>query len=149
METILKAIVGAFLNWGKLWYKEEKAKADEWNAKAHAAMLESVKSAEDMKVKIRSVEVPLVATPSAWNNNLKILPIFLLSLLLTGCIVRTVYVESKFPVIERPEWPQISEAPGFSDRERIIIDYAIELEAKVNAYNGLAHEHNKRNGYED
>lgn len=149
MEMILQAIVGAVLNWAKLWFKEEKAKADEWNAKAHAAMLESVKSAEDMKVTIRSVKVPLVDTPTAWNNSLKMLPIVLLSLLLTGCIVRTVYVESKFPMIERPERPQVSGTPGFSDREKVIIGYAIHLEAEIDTYNDVAREHNKRNGYED
>lgn len=148
MEKILQAIVGAMLNWAKLWFQEEKAKADEWNAKSAVAMLASVKSAEKMKLEIKSVEVKVPATPAAWNAG-KALLLSIIFLLLSGCIVRTVFVESKFPVIERPARPQVSGTPGWTEREIIIIDYAIHLETEIDTYNELALEHNRRNGYGD
>ena len=148
MEKILQAITGALLNFVKLWFEQEKAKADEWNAKASAAMLESVKSAEKMKIQIRSAEAQIPKTPAAWNAG-RVILILITFMLLSGCIVRTVYVESKFPVIEKPKRPEINNTPGFSERESTLVGYAINLETRINMYNDLAHEHNKRNGYED
>jgi len=73
--------------------------------------------------------------------------IFGLLVFLPGCFVKYVYVESKFPVITKPDRPEISTEPEFNDREQKLAGYAIQLEKLINKYNEIAVQHNKNNGY--
>jgi hypothetical protein len=79
---------------------------------------------------------------------------FVLVLLLacsSGCALFTKYVDvpSKHPYIEAQSRPALPhDPPAWSDRETILVNYALDLEAKIGAYNKIAHDENVRNGYE-
>jgi len=72
---------------------------------------------------------------------------------LPGCFTlfeRIVYVEQEMPLIEAPVRPQLStDPPEFSVREQVLVNYAVQLEAGIVEYNGIATQKNIDNGYTD
>ena len=155
--TGLTALVSSFWSYTQLWYEREKAKAAEWNAESRKAQLESVKDAARAADQIRTAPVPTCDTPSDWNtgttggHGLKTMAfLFVLVLLNSGCIVRTVYVQSKRPYLTRPERPPIPKEPEqWTPREVLLKDYALTMEARIDEYNKIARQKNIENGYED
>lgn len=160
MPTWLVSIFGSLfkvgLNFLKGMYDAEKAKEYEWAAKTNEARLESVKDAEKMTLKIKATKPIVIAeTPDAWNSgvgletsSLTLASLLLILVLMPGCLfTRFVYKEAKLPIIEAPGRPALATTPPFSEREKKLIGYAQQLEAKIGAYNKAAKEHNDRNGF--
>lgn len=151
--VVLKATLSFFKDWLTSWYTEAKAKTDEWNAKTFKAQLESVVEADKIEVKIRDAKPTTVPeTPMDWNKP-RVVPVLLLpvllaaSLFLQGCFVRYVTVPDKKPIIDVLERPVLEETPPFTDREKKLVKYAVELETKIDTYNKWAHTQNIEHGY--
>lgn len=74
--------------------------------------------------------------------------LFFFLVTVSGCFTLQVYTESKMPLIEAPERPQVPAEPSeWTVREKILVDYANRLEAAIRAYNDEARKHNKQHGY--
>ena len=144
-KKIIGAVVSSILNWVKSWYAQERVKADAWNTRALKAMLESVKDADKLSVKIRESEAVGFESPRAWNKVIVIM--LLVAVFVSGCIVRTVYVETKMPLIGRPDRPVLKEFRPFTEREQKLVIYAATMEAQIDAYNQAARVVNSKNGY--
>ncbi len=155
--TVLKSLFSSVLGYIRLWYEQEKAQAAEWNAESRKAQLESVKDAARAADTIKTAPIPKADKVSDWNagatgaRSLTIIAfLFALVWLNSGCIVRTVYVQSKWPYLARPERPLLPPEPEeWTPRETLLKDYALMMEGRIDAYNKLAREKNVENGYED
>jgi len=159
LEKVLKSILSGILGYIRMWYEAEKAKAAEWNAEARKAQMESMKRTPGYEARIKTTPVPTAETPGDWNagasdaaggHSLTIVALlFTVMLLNSGCIVRTVYVESKWPYLVRPGRPLLSAEPvEWTSREVLLKDYALTMEARIDEYNKLAREKNIASGYE-
>ena len=146
MEKIIQAIVSAVLNYLGLWYEREKAEADEWTVCALEAAKVSAVDADALSAKLGEASPVGAESPTAWNRAITV-TLLLLSLSLSGCIVKTVYVEAKMPTIDRPVRPTLVDVGPFSNRERRLALYAAILEAQIDAYNQAALMINLENGY--
>ena len=147
MEWLIEAFTSAVLNWIGRWYKAKKAQADEWNARSLEAMLESVKDADKLSIEIRESEAVGVESPAAWNKAITV--VLFVAVFVSGCIVQTVTVEGKMPIIAKPKRPSVGEIQPFTEREKKLAVFAGTLEARIDAYNQAAHERNRRNGFEE
>lgn len=82
---------------------------------------------------------------------LVVLSVFLLTV--AGCwppklFTRYIYVEDKKPLIEKPDRPDLPEnPPTFTEREQILVNYTVSLEALIDEYNEWAVEENIENEY--
>jgi hypothetical protein len=143
------------------WVKEEQVKANEWAAKTREGMLKSIKSTEALTKGMEGVakteaDAKRADTPDNWNkqrHEAGIKPIATLALALmvvfgaSGC-QRIVFVESRWPMLTPPERPEVpTDPPEWTPRERILKNYAENLEATINVYNREAEKHNNLNGY--
>ena len=73
--------------------------------------------------------------------------LFLVLFFVSGCFVRYVPVESRYPLIDVVERPVLAVEPEFSEREVQLANYARQLEAMIDRYNALARAHNELHGY--
>jgi hypothetical protein len=71
--------------------------------------------------------------------------------LFSGCLfTKYVYIESQWPVIEKPTMPVLPEEPmQFTPREVLLADYANGLTLRLIRYNAAARAHNIEHGYEE
>jgi len=151
LDRILKALFNSLLGYIELWWMREKKTAAEWAAKTREGQLRGIKSTEESEIRINK---PLSVEPSktAGKWNLKAGRgaglLILVCLLFSGCFTRYVYVESKWPAIERPARPTLPEEPvEFTGREVILAKYAEMLEIRIKLYNLEAKRHNEEHGY--
>ena len=150
LASIVTSIFKAGIEYLKLWYDQGKAAEHEWNAKTREAQLQAFKDAKKMELEIKEAKPIEVSSPSSWNAGALMLLLCVLAFS-NGCALFTKYVHvpSKLPYIEAPARPRVPARPAFTPREVTLKDYALELEAKVKAYNALAKRENIKNGYED
>lgn len=153
MERIVKAIVGAVLNFVKLWYDAERREAAEWEAKAMRGKMESMKASDAAERRMNAVVPPEVTTSAAaWNEKARLRGVGLLLIFLVflpGCLfTKYVQIEGKWPLIKAPACPTIPAEPvELTPREFILAGYATALEVKIDAYNKEAKAHNVVHGY--
>ena len=153
MEGIIGAIVKAVLSFFKLWYDGERREAAEWEAKAMAAKMESMKDTARVEREINSaLPDAVVKTAAAWNEKARLRGaglLLLFCLVLPGCLfTKYVYVAGQWPIIEAPAMPLLpEEPPDFTPRELVLVDYAGKLDAKIVTYNASARAHNIKHGY--
>ncbi len=151
MEAIISIIIKSIFEYIQNWYTIEKSRENELKAKVSVQMLQSVKDVDIIENKIESAgnNVKLL-TPSAWNKGLLICVTLAT---ISGCTIplftETVYVDHKYPIITGIDRPEVAPTPEFTEREGILILYALKLESKIIAYNTYAHEQNIKNSYED
>lgn len=153
LNQIIKVVLGFFADYVKMWYDGEKKAEAEWNAKTREGQLRSVIDADKIEVAISTVKPVVPATPSGWNAGraVSVLVLGLLLVSLSGCTLftRYVYVADKKPVIDLPDRPVLSDDPPFTEREKKLVTYAVDIESKTRTYNEWAHEQNRTNGYEE
>ena len=164
-ETLQYIVRGAFSVF-KAWWTQEKRTQAEWLAKTREGQLESLKSTLEIETKLNdSFNVEHAASslpsPSAWNagkseqtspgearrgGRASLMIVVFMLVFFPGCLIRTVYVESRWPVLPRPSRPVVSEEP-WTPREEKLVKYSISLEEVLGSYNEEARSHNAANGY--
>lgn len=154
MTSIIKSIVSglasAALGYVDTWLTREEKEKKDWLARSRKGKLKSNRETRKQQKRINRPErqsKPRAKSPSAWNSSASIL--LALLLFATGCS-RTVYVEGRWPVLDPPERPVVPEEPAeWTERERILKDYALQLESLLQRYNESAIEHNIEHGYRE
>ena len=93
-------------------------------------------------------------SPAAWNREARgggraslVLLALMIVLCAPACLVRTVYIDSRMPILPKPDRPMIS-VEDWTEREEKIIFYTVGLETVIIEYNAEAARRNKANGYE-
>lgn len=150
LDKILKALFNSLLGYIELWWTREKKTAAEWAAKTREGQLRGIRSTEESELRInKPLSVEPTETVSKWNLKAGTGLLVLFCFLFSGCFTRYVYVESKWPTIERPARPALPEDPArFTDREVILAKYAETLEVRIKLYNLEAKRHNEKHWYE-
>lgn len=147
-------IIGAILKYIGLWFDSKQKQALQWQVRTLKGKLSSAVQTHKIEKKIRSARpVSRSVTPVAWNRRAKStsVPLGLLFLFVTliPCCA-PVFIESPWPIIETTARPVVPEhPPEWTRREVILVDYAEELELRIEVYNDLATEHNIESNYED
>ncbi len=145
LSMILKAILEFLFG----YFEKKRLMASEHRAKVEAGKLRSVIKTKKVEECIKTAK-PLrpSRSPSEWNKKALFPLLFLLSFLIVAC-QPVIFVESRWPIIPKSEKPILPEdPPEFTLRELILVDYAEELELRIEVFNENASEHNRENGYE-
>ena len=73
----------------------------------------------------------------------------LIMLMPAGCtlITKTVYIESRRPVLRVRRDPIPNDPPEYTAREVVMFAYVRKLEGIIRRYNEAARKHNEKNGY--
>ncbi|HEC61339.1 MAG TPA: hypothetical protein ENI27_03695 [bacterium] len=174
MRSLIQAIVNGILQFVVGYVEKERRIIAEARVKVEKGRLRSVVETVRVEKRLR-ISRPLrpSRTVSDWNKKAKSANGAHLGALLVLCKMPTavdwwfgarlgallvlcflmiscapVIVESRWPIIPVPARPILPEEPSvFSPREIILVDYAEELELRMEVYNEEAHEHNLENGY--
>jgi hypothetical protein len=153
METVIGAIVKAVLSYFKLWYDGERREAAEWEAKAMAAKMESMKMIDRIEREVNAaIPDAVISTAAAWNEKARLRGaglLLLLCLVLPGCLfTKYVTIEGEWLTIDVPVCPTLPAEPkDFTPRETILATYANTLDTRVLKYNTAARAHNIQYGY--
>lgn len=147
LTAILKPLFDSLLGALKGWYEDERKSELEWAAKSHEARMDAFGDTLKVEHRIAKKQPEKAVTPSAWNKGVPV--ILLIAVLQQGCLfTKYIHDSGPWPVIDRPARPRVSEKPAeWGARERILRDYALELEARVDAYNAEACAHNRKHDY--
>ena len=150
-KSLVEGFFGSLWSFIDNWFKEQRAKENDWLAKTRSGQLESIKKAKKIEDSIKkAVDVVKPSTSvSEWNKKAKTAGLlFLVLCLLPGCFRFYVYVNPKMPIIPVPERPTLPEnPPEFTEREQILVKAYEEVRAAVDCYNEQAAEHNEKAGY--
>jgi len=142
-------IIGGIMKYIGLWVDSKHRQALEWQNRTLKGKLSSSVKTAIIEKKIRSAKPVRSTNPAAWNKKARgaiLLILFLMASCMSSCWI--VYVESCFPIIETTPRPVLPEdPPEWTKREVILVDYAEELELRIEIYNDLATEHNVENDY--
>jgi len=153
-----KAIIDGLVRLLYTWWKAEQSEANEWEAKARAGQVESMKNVRLVEHRIDAAAVLGTASNSvrAWNTKARgasppgLVLLVALTLMCAGCFTKYVYIESAWPVVSMPDRPVLPEdPPTFTDREMMLVNYVGVLEKKLATYNTEALKHNVKHGYSD
>lgn len=128
--------------------RDSKAEAEKAVAEGRLA---SYVETGRVEAALRNIEGEDPQSPGEWNAGVgRTVPLLLAALLLTGCFgSRTVYIESRWPLLDLPDRPVLDESEPFSDRERQIVNYVGKLERTIIRYNEIAQERNAKHGFDD
>jgi len=155
LAALAKSLFSSIIEVIVSYFEKEKAEAAKWEAKSAKQQLKSIKIGKEEeerykkainKSKNNSVSV------SSWNSSI----IILLCTLpfLSGCFRFYVNAPSYRPVpppIEKPSIPEDIDGDGevdeFTDREKIIAEFAMTLWAAYNAIREESIKHNESAGF--
>lgn len=155
LSSLAKSLFSSIIESVVAYFEKEKAEAAKWEAKSAKQQLKSIKVGKEEEARYRkavkeSKKKPV--TVSNWNVGLLILLCALP--LLSGCFRFYVNAPSYRPVppkIEKPKIPEDIDGDGkvdeFTEREKIIAEYASSLEAAYNVVREESKKHNEAAGF--
>lgn len=148
LEGILGAFFKSIISSITAWFEKEQLEEAKSLAAAREKQLESIKNGKAaekvIKDSMKEAKNKQISV-SGWNSGLLIL--FLVLPLLSGCFrhyVTAPQYQVVPPAIKRPQVP--SEPPEWTDREIILKDYAVQLEAAYEKIREAAIAHNEAAG---
>lgn len=151
LDSVLSNVIAAVVS----WVKAEEAESAKWAAESRKSMLESMREGlakeRALKEAVEASKVNAPTSASSWNARLVLL---LAPFLLSGCFRFYVYTQPYRPVppeIPRPTLAEDTDGDGvedpLTDREKVLVDYATQLETVVEGVRSDAIDSNTRNGY--
>ena len=144
MKAIVKLLLESVMEFVLAFYEREKAKVNQYTVLSQKRLIESITDVRKAELKINKAVGPVSISPQAWNQKVGLgLALSLAALLLlSGCLVQTIYVQSPLPIIGVPDRPVLLEFQPFTEREQKLAIYAATLEARIEGYNAYAREQN-------
>jgi hypothetical protein len=149
LETLFKSVASAIID----WWKNEKAEAAAWEAKARKVQMESMKEGKRIELEAyrKAKKIKASKSPAEWNKKHAASAIVLLFCFLTsGCFRFYVAAREYKPVLEKPEAPTMEDiTTPWSKREQKLVKWSEQLEMMIDEYNEWAKANNRKNGYSD
>ena len=154
VSAILKPLFQSIFDTIVEWWKEERAAAAQFEAKAKQIQMDSMVEAKEIEKKmIKAAKDHQQSTsPSEWNKRHAATAGILLfcCLFMSGCFRFYVAAREYKPVIEIPPAPVLEDVnTPFTNRELQIVGWAEKLESMIKEYNNWAEMNNKKNGFTD
>jgi len=149
-KSILETILGSIWTAVRGWFEAEQAESAKWAAEARKQQLDSIKEGLAIEAEWRNRVDAAGKKPQTiadWNTLARTASATALLLSLSGCFRFYVVARPYQPVppkIERPTIP--TDPPELTDREHVLMRYALQLEAGYQAVREQAIKHNEEAG---